>query len=340
VNRTIRKDTRTVVNEQLSVREPDLGTTALLEGYRTMVAIRRFEEAIQRLFLRGEVHGTVHLCNGQEAVAVGVCTALGPDDVISATYRGHGVALACGSDPRALTAELMGRASGLCGGRAGSLNVVDREHGLLHCSGIIGGSIGCATGAALSARRAGYVSVAFFGDGTANQAYFHECLNFARVFELPLLLVCENNLYGEFTPMAQITAGADIAGRAAAAYDMRASKVDGNDLQAVHRAAVEAHERIREGGGPELIEALTYRQLGHSKTDPATYRPAEELEAWLARDPLLITRGQLADDRGVEEPALAEAEEQAAAWIAAAVEAALTDPFPDPAADPIGEYAP
>ncbi len=327
-----------MAKQELAVRE-GLDIDALLDGYRSMLAIRRFEEAIMRLFLKGEVHGTVHLCNGQEAVPVGVCAALEADDVISATYRGHGVALARGTDPRALAAELMGRTTGLAGGRSGSLNVVDRAHQLLHCSGIIGGSIGCATGAALTGRTDGFVSVAFFGDGTANQGYFHECLNFARVFDLPLLLVCENNLYGEFTPMAQVTAGADIAGRCAA-YDIRASKVDGNDVQAVHAAAAEALERIRAGRGPELIEALTYRHLGHSKTDPGTYRPAEEVAAWLERDPLIVTRAQLTGERGVEETALAAADAEVEASIDAAMQAATADPYPDPAADPIGEYAP
>src|ERR671921_655644 len=176
-----------------------------------MRLIRRFEQEIQRLFLKGEVHGTTHLSAGQEAVPVGVCSALQPDDYAAGTYRGHGHALAKGTHPEALAAEMLGRASGVCGGRAGSMNVVDLEHGLVGCFGIVGGSIAAATGAALTAKREGAVSVAFFGDGAANQAYFHECLNFARVFELPAVFVCENNLYGEFTPMAAVTAGAHVA---------------------------------------------------------------------------------------------------------------------------------
>jgi TPP-dependent pyruvate/acetoin dehydrogenase alpha subunit len=321
-----------------AVADATADAAALGDRYAAMVRIRRFEEAIQRLFLKGEVHGTVHLCNGQEAVAVGVCSALEDRDVVSATYRGHGVALALGTTERALAAELMGRATGVCKGRSGSLNVVDREHRLLHCSGIIGGSIACATGAALSARRTGGVSAAFFGDGAVNQAYFHECLNFARVLELPLLLVCENNLYGEFTPMAQVTAGADIAARAAG-YDLHAEKVDGNDVEAVRAAALAACERIRAGAGPQFLEMLTYRQLGHSKTDPGTYRPAEELAAWLERDPLLITRDRLIA-AGVDEQEVDRLADAAAAAVAAAIDLALADPFPDPA-EAIGalEYA-
>jgi TPP-dependent pyruvate/acetoin dehydrogenase alpha subunit len=312
-------------------------TEATLANYETMIAIRRFEEEIQRLFLRGDVHGTIHLYNGQEAVATGVCSVL-DDDPVSATYRGHGVALALGTTARALAAELMGRTTGTNGGRSGSLNVVDREHNLMHTSGIIGGSIGCATGVALALIGTGKVSVAFFGDGAANHGYFHECLNFAQVRNLPLLLVCENNLYGEFTPMADVTAGADIAARAAS-YDIPASKIDGNDVVEVRSAAAGALARIRAGGGPEFIEALTYRQLGHSKTDPGTYRPKEEVEAWLARDPLTVTREQLLRQDGVSETSLDELEQRVASEIKQSIEEARNDPFPDATADAITEYA-
>src|ERR687893_1709028 len=177
-----------------------------LEHYGRMRLIRRFEQEIHRLFLKGEVHGTTHLSAGQEAVPVGVCSALEPEDYVAGTYRGHGHALAKGTEPEPLAAEMLGRASGVCGGRAGSMNVIDLEHGLVGCFGIVGGSIAAVTGAAMSAKRQGKVAVAFFGDGATNQAYFHECLNFAAVFELPMLFVCENNWYGEFTPMEKVTA--------------------------------------------------------------------------------------------------------------------------------------
>src|SRR5213083_2119121 len=203
--------------------------------YRRMLLIRGFEDVVQSLFLKGLVHGTTHLCSGQEATEVGVASVLREGDRVGGTYRGHGHALALGLEPQKLLDELLGRATGICGGRAGSMNVIDPEHGLLGCYGIVGGSIAAATGAALALRRQGRVAVAFFGDGATNQGYFHECLNFAAVAALPVVFVCENNLYGEFTPMAAVTAGVDIAGRAAA-YGMPAAVVDGNDVWAVREA--------------------------------------------------------------------------------------------------------
>src|SRR5215208_4674944 len=180
--------------------QPGESPADYLDRYGRMRLIRRFEEDIQRLFLKGEVHGTTHLSAGQEAVPVGICSALEPDDYVAGTYRGHGHALAKGTDPEALAAEMLGRVAGVCGGRAGPLNVIDLEPGLVGCFGIVGGSIAAATGAALSSKRQGRVAAAFFGDGATNQGYFFECLNFAKVLELPLLFVCENNWYGEFTP--------------------------------------------------------------------------------------------------------------------------------------------
>ena len=302
--------------------------TMFLEAYGRMRLIRLFETSMHRLFLAGEVHGTTHLCAGQEAVAVGTCMALRPGDWVAGTYRGHGHALAKGTQPGELVAEMLGRSSGVCGGRAGSMNVVDLEHGLIGCFGIVGGSIAAALGAALSAKGNGHVSVAFFGDGAVNQAYFHECLNMAKVLTLPAVFVCENNFYGEFTPMATVTAGADIAGRAAA-YDIPSAVVDGNDLWAVYAAAARAVERARDGGGPTLLECQTYRHYGHSKSDPAPYRPKEEVERWLARDPLKITRARLLEE-GFSEERIAAAEEEVATMIEQAVETALAAPYPDP----------
>jgi acetoin:2,6-dichlorophenolindophenol oxidoreductase subunit alpha len=312
---------------------------ALLEGYGRMLLLRDFEEAMQRLFLRGEIHGTVHLYTGQEAVSVGVCAVLEPDDQVAATYRGHGAALAKGLEPEALAAELMGRVTGACGGRAGSMNVIDLEHGLLGCFGIVGGSIATATGAALTAQREGRVVVAFFGDGAANQAYFHECLNFAQVFRLPVLFVCENNGYGEFTPWEQVTAGGDITARAAT-LGLKADKVDGNDLEAVIGVAGAAAERARRGDGPSFIEALTYRHLGHSKSDPGAYRPEGELASWLERDPIALLRARLSTQQGVEESHLAGIEQEVRERIDQAIEAALAAPYPDPCGEPATEYAP
>jgi TPP-dependent pyruvate/acetoin dehydrogenase alpha subunit len=309
-----------------------------LDRYGQMLLIREFENDMQRLFLKGEIHGTVHLYVGQEAVSVGVCAALESDDYVAATYRGHGAALAKGTEPVAIAAELMGRQAGANGGRAGSMNVIDLDHGLIGCFGIIGGSIGAATGAALSARRQGRVAVAFFGDGTTNQGYFWECLNFAKVLDLPVVFVCENNLYGEFTPLEKSTAGADIAARSLP-LAIPSAKVDGNDVWAVHATATEAVDRARRGDGPTLIEALTYRHLGHSKSDPATYRPKEEVERWKAYDPLDNARRRLLE-LGASDEQIGAVHAAVRARMDEAIEAALASPYPDPIANPGTEYKP
>jgi TPP-dependent pyruvate/acetoin dehydrogenase alpha subunit len=322
------------VEEQIDTEAP----AAYLERYGRMLLIRLFETEMQRLFLKGEVHGTTHLCAGQEAVPVGVCSALEPNDYLAGTYRGHGHALAKGTDPDALLAEMLGRATGVCGGRAGSMNVIDTGHGLVGCFGIVGGSIAAATGAALAAKRQGRVAVAMFGDGATNQGYFHECLNFAKVLALPAVFVCENNFYGEFTPMLEVTAGGDITSRAAA-YGIPARTVDGNDVWAVREAALEAVGRARSGGGPTLLECQTYRHHGHSKADPAKYRPPEEVERWLARDPLNVAKRRLTE-LGVSNGAVAEMENSTKARIEQAVQAALAAPYPDPATENPTEFAP
>ncbi len=311
-------------------------TGAYLEAYGRMLLIRQFEAAMHRLFLRGEVHGTTHLYAGQEAVAVGVCMALDDGDWVAGTYRGHGHALAKGTGPGPLIAEMLGRATGVCGGRAGSMNVIDLRHGLIGCYGIVGGSIAAALGAALSGQRQGWVAVCFFGDGATNQAYFHECMNMAAIRALPLLFVCENNLYAEFTPMVDATAGADIAGRASA-YGMPSAVVDGNDLWVVREAAAEAVARARGGEGPTLLECRTYRHYGHSKSDPAPYRTKAEVEEWLERDPLKIARGRLLEQGHTAEQ-VAGVEAAIEAELEQAVESALAAPYPDPVADAATEF--
>lgn len=289
--------------------------------YRQMLRIRVFEDELFRLFLGQDVPGTTHLYQGQEAVAVGVCSTLEPGDSVSATYRGHGAALAMGTDPTALMAEMLGRETGICGGRGGSMNVIDVEHGLLGCFGIVGGSIAAATGAALASSllEDDSVAVSFFGDGASNQAYFHECLNFASVMSLPAVFVCENNLYGEWTAMSAVTGGGSIAGRADA-YGIPGHVVDGNDVLAVRTAAEAAVDTARSGRGPTLLECHTYRHKGHSKVDPGRYRPQEEVEAWRARDPLTLFAPRLPSgsaDRIAEE---------VSAEIARAIESALAAP--------------
>ena len=311
--------------------------TDFLGAYSRMLLIRLFETSMHRLFLAGEIHGTTHLGAGQEAVAVGTCLALAPDDYLAGTYRGHGHALAKGTDPAPLAAEMLGRATGVCGGRAGSMNVIDLEHGLVGCYGIVGGSIAATLGAALSAKRQGRIAAALFGDGATNQAYFHECLNMAKVFSLPAVFVCENNFYGEFTPMVSVTAGADIAGRAGA-YAIPSTTVDGNDLWAVYAAASEAVARARAGDGPTLLECRTYRHYGHSKGDPATYRPKQEVERWLERDPLKLARERLLSE-GVSEEQLAALEDATRAQLDKAVQTALEAPYPDPASERATQYS-
>jgi len=306
-----------------------------LAAYGSMLEIRLFEEELQRQFLKGEVHGTVHLYIGQEAVSVGVCSALRATDKVAATYRGHGAALAKGVGVEGLAAELLGRATGTCGGRAGSMNVIDPDVGLIGCFGIVGGSIAAATGAAMSVRREEGVAVAFFGDGATNQAYMHECLNFAQVLRLPVVFVCENNRYGEYTPMEQVTAG-DLAGRVAG-YGIPTEKVDGNDVEVVREAARQAVDHARSGQGPCFLECATYRHLGHSRSDPGAYRPAEEVEHWKALDPIPRLRERL-DAAGFGEDA-ERVEGVQQARIAAAFEAALAAPYPDPEADEVRIFA-
>ena len=308
-----------------------------LESYGRMLLIRLFERQMHRLFLQGEVHGTTHLAAGQEAIPVGICQALRPDDYLAGTYRGHGHALAKGTDAEGMVAEMLGRATGTCGGRSGSMNVIDRANGLVGCYGIVGGSIAAATGAALSAQRQGRVAAAFFGDGATNQAYFFECLNFAKVLNLPAVFVCENNWYGEFTPMQQVTAGADIAKRAEP-FGIPARVVDGNDLWAVVAAGHEAIDRARAGGGPTLLECQTYRHYGHSKSDPGAYRPKEEVERWMQRDPLTVARRRLLAE-GLTDEAVDAVEAATERELADAVEAARAAPYPDPAV-PATEFAP
>jgi TPP-dependent pyruvate/acetoin dehydrogenase alpha subunit len=309
----------------------DVTPVDLMVAYERMLFIRRFEEEVQRLFARGLVHGTTHLCNGQEAVAVGVAAMLRDDDLVAATYRGHGHALAKGVDPAGLAAELMGRVAGVSGGRSGSMNVIDLERGLIGCFGIVGGSIAAATGAALGLRGSDRVAVAFFGDGTANQAYFAECLNFAKVLELPVVFACEHNLYGEYTPWLQVTAGANIPARAAV-LGIPTDSVDGNDVQAVASAADAALHHARSGRGPAFVEFRTYRHVGHSRSDPGDYRPAGELERWLERDPLVLARAALADAEGV-----AATDACVAQRIEQVFATAQSSPYPEPGL-PASEY--
>ena len=294
--------------------------------YRRMLLIRGFEELVQSLFLKGEVYGTTHLYSGQEAVATGVASLLEERDRVAATYRGHGHALALGIDPQKLLDEMLARESGINGGRAGSMNVNSPADRLIGSFGIVGGSIAAATGAALALKRTtGGIAVAYFGDGAMNQGYVFECLNFCQVLKLPLLLVCENNGYGEYTPFRSVTAG-EIRARAEV-MDVPAETIDGMSVWAVREAAARALGHVREGNGPAFVEALTYRFVGHSRSDPGAYRPEGELEDWMARDPIVVLRTQLQAE-GVDAARLDDLEREQTEELDRMREQGLAAPFP------------
>ncbi len=299
----------------------------LLELFERMAVIRATEKAAYDLFMSGLVKGTTHLAAGQEAVAVGASAALRPDDYVFATYRGHHHAMARGATPEACLAELMSRATGLCAGKGGSMHLTLASHNMLGSYAIVGAHLPIACGAAWSAklRGTGQVAVAFFGDGATNIGAFHEALNLAAVWKLPVLFVCENNLYMEYTSIGTVTAVSQPAAGRAPAYGLPAEVVDGNDVVAVRNAVSRAAARARAGDGPTVIEALTYRQYGHSRTDPGKYRPQEEVDAWLRRDPLTVLADRLKTG-GVEEQTIEERRGRAQDLVAAAIEAAKAAP--------------
>ncbi len=268
-----------------------------LEQLIRMVEIRAIEERIQKLYADGEVRGSTHLCSGQEAVAVGIARATRVDDVVACTYRGHGHALALGVTPVQVLGEICGRTVGCAGGMGGSMHLVEPDVGLLPTFAIVGAGLPVACGAAIAARvkKTDGVAVAVFGDGAANIGAFHESLNFAAIRALPVVFVCENNLYGEYSRINLTTPVEEIAVRAAG-YGMPGIVVDGQDLDAVGAAVTAAVERARAGKGPTLLEMKTYRYSGHSRSDPATYRRAGELEQWLARDPIVLFAERLTEE--------------------------------------------
>jgi len=310
----------------------EVAADRLLSLYEQMAVIRRTERAAHDLFLAGLVKGTTHLAAGHEAVAVGASAALRPDDYVFATYRGHHHAIARGASPEECLAELMSKATGVCRAKGGSMHLTKASAGMLGSYAIVGAHLPLAAGAAWSAklRGSGQVAVAFFGDGATNIGAFHEALNIAAVWALPVIFVCENNLYMEYTPIGSVTAVPNPAADRAPAYAIPAELIDGNDVVAVADTVHQAAERARSGHGPTVIEARTYRHFGHSRTDPATYRPADEVAEWLGRDPLDIARARLAE-LGVPVERCVEADDRAAALVAAAVAAARAAPGPDPA---------
>ena len=304
----------------------------LLGLYERMVLIRRTEKAAYDLFMSGMVKGTTHLAAGQEGVAVGASAGLRPDDYVFATYRGHHHAMARGATAEECLAELMSKATGVCGAKGGSMHLTKASAGMLGSYAIVGAHLPMAVGAAWSAklRESGQVAVAFFGDGATNIGAFHEALNLAAVWKLPVLFICENNFYMEYTPIASVTAVTNPAADRAVAYGLPSEVIDGNDVLVVKDAVARAAWRAREGEGPTVIEAHTYRQYGHSRSDPAKYRPAEEVEEWLKRDPLNLARSRL-ESLGVPAEAIGAADARAGQIVDAAIDAAKNAPDPDPA---------
>jgi pyruvate dehydrogenase E1 component alpha subunit len=319
----------------------DVGRRAALADplgrYARMVEIRLIEDESMNLYLEGLIAGSMHTGQGQEAVAVGVAASLRPTDLVTCTYRGHGLALALGLTPIALLAEMLGRTDGSLGGKGGSMHLSAPELGLLPTFAIVGAGIPVAVGAAYASQvnRDGGVAVAAFGDGAANIGAFHEALNLASIWHLPAIFVCENNLYGEYSRIEKTTPLSDIAARAAA-YAMPGEIVDGQDVDAVMVAMSRAVARARSGGGPTLLEMKTYRYAGHSRGDPAKYRPVGELEKWKERDPIALYEGVLIAAGTADAARLAAVRGEVERDIAAAVAAAKASPLPD--ADSIFEH--
>ena len=274
-----------------------------VERLRRMIEIRAVEDALNDLYGRGEVRGSIHTCQGQEAVVVAAASVSRPEDYATATYRGHGAALAFGATPLSIVAEVLGRSAGSVGGVGGSMHLADAAVNILPTNAIVGAGLPIAVGAALAAQTLhnGAVSFVFFGDGSTNIGAFHEALNLAAVWHLPVVFICENNLYGEYSPIGTTTSVVNIADRAAG-NGIPAEIVDGQELTAMRGALGRATEIARSGAGPAFVEAKTYRYHGHSKADPATYRSADELARWRARDPIdiyaaeLQTSGQLTSE--------------------------------------------
>ncbi|MBW2057288.1 MAG: pyruvate dehydrogenase (acetyl-transferring) E1 component subunit alpha [Deltaproteobacteria bacterium] len=305
-----------------------ISESRLRELYKRLLMVRRFEEKVDELFRKGKIYGTVHVSVGQEAVAVGVAEALRADDLVIATHRGHGHCLMRGADPRLMMAELLGKATGLCGGKGGSMHIVDAKRGMLGAMGIVGEGmpIAAGVGLALKMQKREQVCVCFFGDNASNGGPFHESLNVSALWKLPVVFVCENNLYGLSVPLKKTSAVEDIAVQAKA-YDIPGIVVDGMDVLAVYDEARKAVRRARRGKGPSLLECKTYRFLGHSRGDPAygPYRSKEELVAWKKRDPLLVIN----KDGRLSPEDVKEVEKEVSEMIEQAVRYAEKSPEPD-----------
>jgi len=314
----------------------DIPSTSGIEGktlihlFEKMLEIRRFEEKVWDLFGRNLIPGTLHLYIGEEATAVGVCVNLRVDDYITSTHRGHGHCIAKEARLEPMMAELLGKKTGYCKGKGGSMHVADASVGILGATAVVGSGIPIAVGAGLSCkmRKTDQVVACFFGDGASNNGTFHESLNMAAIWKLPIVFVCENNLYAMGTRISNVTAIDNIA-RRAVAYGMPGVTVDGNDAVAVFQAAREAVERARKGEGPTLLECQTYRHKGHSRFDPATYRPQEEVEEWMKRDPIVRLRKKLTEEQILSEEEAGEIDKRIIDEVEAAAEFALGSSYPE-----------
>ncbi len=309
--------------------ETELSAAQLLEMYRKMWLIRHFEQEMARLFQRNLIHGSVHSYVGKEAIAVGACATLEPSDLNTSTHRGHGHCLAKGGEPERMMAELFGKMTGYCKGKGGSMHIAELDIGILGANAIVGGSLGIATGAAFTSkyRKEGRVALCFFGDGALHQGLFHECANMAALWKLPVVYLCEYNAFAEFTysdttfPIKDLTLHS-------APYGFPGVRVDGNDVLSVYRAARDAVVRAREGLGPTLLIAYTYRIEGHFVGDPLTYRTKEEVEEWRKLDPIPRFRALL-EPEGISSKDLQEVEGRAEEAIQKAVDFAMSSPEPD-----------
>ncbi|MCR8722760.1 thiamine pyrophosphate-dependent dehydrogenase E1 component subunit alpha [Frigidibacter sp. ROC022] len=301
----------------------------LREALKKMYLVRKFEEGAEDSYMRGLIHGTMHLSIGQEASAIGSTMALTDEDKITSTHRGHGHCVGKGADLGKMFAEFFGKETGYCKGRGGSMHIADPSKGNLGANGIVGGGLPIAVGAALSAKRlgTGAVTICFFGDGANNEGAFHEALNMASIWKLPVVFVCENNKYGMSTSTERSTAVKNIAERAAA-YSMPGVTVDGNDFSAVTEAVDAAVERARAGDGPSLVENLTYRWRGHSKSDRNRYRTKEEINEWMGRDPIPAMAKLLMEHHIITEDGVAAIEAEAEKIIKDAIEFATNGPDP------------
>lgn len=318
-----KKKTRTLTT-------PVLNREKTIEMYRRMLLIRYFDQQARDLFMRNLIRGTTHTYTGQEAVAVGTCANLRESDYITSTHRGHGHCLAKGGDPKRMMAELLGRETGYCKGKGGSMHIADVDLGILGANGIVGGGIGIATGAAYSIRLQGRddVAVCFFGDGAMNQGVFFESINMAALWKLPVIYLCEENQYSEFSQAYRLRPVAELALRAVP-FGVPAITVDGNDIMDVYRGSGEAVSRARSGEGPSLIVAQTYRLEGHTVGDPLTYRPAGESDTWWKKDPIPRFARYLVEQKFATSEDLTELEEEASRIITEAVQFAQESPAPE-----------